>query len=310
MIQLIAGLLVMGGAAYLFWRQTFTVVLVEKGGELVSVRRWRIRRPHVLLLVAGGVLGYGIMGWRWVPPGHVAVRSGGQVVQGVYWTAWPLEPVRTFPLRVQVIRIPGEGGEDRAVWGGTRDGVSVGLRLEVWYRLDSAHIAGVARRWANAGALQEALEGLVEGEIRNLLVTLSVRDLHTGPREALAERLRERLAQAVGVEGVRVERVVLRDVLIPVSFQKAFEQEALARARLAQEDLEVERARKAAERVRIEAEAQAQAIEIVSRALKRNPEYIRYRYVEKLSDKVEVIVQDVPGFLNFSAPRGSPSPGR
>lgn len=297
--QIIVGLLIIGGAVYGFWRQMFTVVLVEEKGELISVRRWRIRRQALLILGSGIFFGYGVMGLRLVPPGEIAVRPNGSPVEGIYWTAWPLEPVRAFPTGIQVLQLPQGEGEDRGIWGRTQDGVSVGLRLEVWYQADRSRIETIARRWIHPDAIQAALVGLVEGEVRDLLVTITVRDLHTRPRDSLAHRLEERLRKAVEKEGVLIERVVLRDILIPVSFQKAFEKEALVRAQLAQEDLEVERAKKQAERSRIEAEARARAIEIVSQALRKNPEYIRYLYVDKLSDQVEVIVQDVPGFLSF-----------
>ncbi|RKY95595.1 MAG: prohibitin family protein, partial [Candidatus Hydrothermota bacterium] len=47
------------------------------------------------------------------------------------------------------------------------------------------------------------------------------------------------------------------------------------------------------------AEGTARAIEIVSRQLKRNPEYIKYLYVDKLSDKVQVIVSDQSTIMNL-----------
>ena len=36
----------------------------------------------------------------------------------------------------------------------------------------------------------------------------------------------------------------------------------------------------------------ARAIETINQALARNPNYIKYLYVDKLSDKVQVIVSD------------------
>jgi predicted NodU family carbamoyl transferase len=42
----------------------------------------------------------------------------------------------------------------------------------------------------------------------------------------------------------------------------------------------------------IEAQGRAKAIEMINEALRQNPNYIRYLYVDKLSDKISVIVSD------------------
>ena len=42
----------------------------------------------------------------------------------------------------------------------------------------------------------------------------------------------------------------------------------------------------------IEASGRAKAIETINEALRQNPNYIRYLYVDKLSDKISVIVSD------------------
>jgi hypothetical protein len=42
----------------------------------------------------------------------------------------------------------------------------------------------------------------------------------------------------------------------------------------------------------IEAQGRAKAIETISEALRQNPNYIRYFYVDKLSDNISVIVSD------------------
>ncbi|HMC83841.1 MAG TPA: prohibitin family protein, partial [Candidatus Polarisedimenticolia bacterium] len=42
----------------------------------------------------------------------------------------------------------------------------------------------------------------------------------------------------------------------------------------------------------IEATGRARAIQTINEALRQNPNYIRYLYVDKLSDKIAVIVSD------------------
>ncbi|HHF53463.1 MAG TPA: hypothetical protein ENL43_03765 [candidate division WOR-3 bacterium] len=61
----------------------------------------------------------------------------------------------------------------------------------------------------------------------------------------------------------------------------------------------LEKEQKEAERKKIEAQGTARAIEIVSVQLKRNPQYIKYLYVDKLSDKIKVIVADQSTILDL-----------
>ena len=54
----------------------------------------------------------------------------------------------------------------------------------------------------------------------------------------------------------------------------------------------LEKEQKEAERKVIEARGRANSIEVINQALARNPNYIKYLYVDKLSDKIQVIVSD------------------
>jgi len=54
----------------------------------------------------------------------------------------------------------------------------------------------------------------------------------------------------------------------------------------------LEKEQKEAERKVIEAQGRANAIQIINKALTQNPNYIKYLYVDKLSDKISVIISD------------------
>ena len=54
-----------------------------------------------------------------------------------------------------------------------------------------------------------------------------------------------------------------------------------------------------AKRKEIEAQGKARAIQIVSEQLKRNPEYIKFLYVDKLAHNVKVIVSDQATILDL-----------
>ena len=54
----------------------------------------------------------------------------------------------------------------------------------------------------------------------------------------------------------------------------------------------LEKEQREAERKVIEAGGRAKAIQTINEALRQNPNYIKYLYVDKLSDKISVIVSD------------------
>jgi hypothetical protein len=60
-----------------------------------------------------------------------------------------------------------------------------------------------------------------------------------------------------------------------------------------------------AERKVIEARGRANAIEVINQALAKNPNYIKYLYVDKLSDKVQVIVSDQNTIMDLKGILGS-----
>jgi len=53
------------------------------------------------------------------------------------------------------------------------------------------------------------------------------------------------------------------------------------------------------QRMLVEAKGKAEAISIVAKELKKNPEYVGYLYVDKLSDKIKVIITNEKSILNL-----------
>jgi hypothetical protein len=61
----------------------------------------------------------------------------------------------------------------------------------------------------------------------------------------------------------------------------------------------LEKEQREAERKVIEAQGRSKAIDTINDALQRSPSYIRYLYVDKLSDKISVIVSDQPTIMDL-----------
>jgi len=100
---------------------------------------------------------------------------------------------------------------------------------------------------------------------------------------------------------------VLRDVRFTPEFSKAIEAKQIAQQAAEQMKYTLEKEQREAERKVIEARGRANAIEVINRALAQNPNYIKYLYVDKLSDKISVIVSDQNTIMDLKGILGEKS---
>ena len=88
-------------------------------------------------------------------------------------------------------------------------------------------------------------------------------------------------------------------------FSKAIEAKQIAQQAAEQMNYTLQKEQKEAERKVIEARGRANAIDVINLALAKNPNYIKYLYVDKLSDKVDVIVSDQSTIMDLKGILGS-----
>ena len=101
-----------------------------------------------------------------------------------------------------------------------------------------------------------------------------------------------KIKSLVQKDGFIIDEVVLRDVRFTDEFSKAIEAKQIAQQSAEQMKYVLEKEQREAERKVIEAQGRAKAIDTITQALQKNPNYIKYLYVDKLSDKISVIVSD------------------
>src|SRR3989454_10015322 len=117
-------------------------------------------------------------------------------------------------------------------------------------------------------------------------------DVYSARRAQIQDEINRKIKQLVEKDGFMIDEVVLRDVRFTPEFSKAIEAKQIAQQAAEQMKYTLEKEQKEAERKVIEATGRARAIETINEALRQNPNYIRYLYVDKLSDKISVIVSD------------------
>lgn len=124
----------------------------------------------------------------------------------------------------------------------TKDNVPVKVDAVVWYRIIDANRSVVAVQKVDHAVTQTALTML-----RNVIGRHSLDDL-LKEKDKLSEELRGNIDHATEPWGIEVQRVEMKDVVIPTSMQRAMAQEAEAlrekRARVIKAEAELEAAQR------------------------------------------------------------------
>jgi regulator of protease activity HflC (stomatin/prohibitin superfamily) len=182
----------------------------------------------------------------------------------------------------------GEGRKadwDDSLWSPTQEGLQVGVDLTIWHHVDPARIIDIHQR-IGPDYEEKIIRPAVRSVIRMVISEYPVMDVYSSKRARIQDEINVRVKTLVEKDGFIVDEVVLRDVRFTDEFAKAIEAKQIAQKYV------LEKEQREAERKVIEATGRAKAIDTITQALQKNPNYIRYLYVDKLSDKISVIVSD------------------
>src|SRR5262249_46196027 len=139
---------------------------------------------------------------------------------------------------------------------------------------------------------EKIIRPAVRSVIRLVISEYAVMDVYSSKRAAIQDEINAKVKSLVEKDGFIIDEVVLRDVRFTDEFSKAIEAKQIAQQSAEQMKYVLEKEQREAERKVIEAQGRARAIDTITQALQRNPNYIKYLYVDKLSDKISVIVSD------------------
>ncbi len=238
-----------------------------------------------------------------VPVGHTLVifntitRGFRLAPQGVT-LVWPLiSTTARYDMRRLEYTMSSATGEGRkaelddSLWSPTREGLQVGIDLTLWHHLDPQKVISIHQ---NIGPDYEEkiIRPALRSVIRLVISEYPVMDVYSSKRAQIQDEINVKIKQLVEKDGFVIDEVVLRDVRFTDQFAKAIEAKQIAQQAAEQMKYTLEKEQREAERKVIEAQGRAKAIETINEALRQNPNYIRYLYVDKLSDKVQVIVSD------------------
>ena len=235
---------------------------------------------------------------------------------GLRWVVPYFESVRRYPISRQTYTmsvIPSEGqikGDD-SILARTVDGQEVSIDASVIYTIDPTKVVDVHIRWQDR--YQDGLvRPLARGVIRDAVAQYKVEEVVSSQRLTMVKGISGQLAQRLGGEGLVLVDFILRNITFSKEYAASVEQKQIAQQQAEQAKYLVLKQQQEAERMRVEAQgqrdagitradgegqsqiirakAEAQSLQLVSQALKDNPNLLTFRYIEKLAPNVDVIL--------------------
>lgn len=241
--------------------------LEPPGPLLVLDRAWlaRLAAPAAFLLLAG-------LSIVVIPDGHAAVRisqiSGvrpGTLYAGTHFLVPLFDRVELFDIRDRVLATSATEGPHEKLETLTveaREGLSLGLAVTVRYRLDARRLDYIQSNLPQP-IDEQIVAPMVTSVFRELAPNYLVRDLFATKREEFRGRASGMITERLARDGIVVEEVLLRKVLLPEDYAKGLEDLLLKEEQDDQASVEADIEKK---RVKI-AEFQAEALKV--RQLKR-----------------------------------------
>lgn len=302
MFFLVLVLVVVSALAYLQKRRGVEV-LDPQGRRRLP--RLPVKLKPILLSAAGALLFLILVPAtvRLVPVGHALVifntitRSFRLARQGVTLIPPFISETQVYDLRRSEYTMSATRGEGRkaewddSLWSPTQEGLQVGIDLTVWHHLDPARVIDIHQRIGHDYE-EKIIRPAVRSVIRLVISEYAVMDVYSAKRSAIQDEINAKTRALLEKDGFLVDEVVLRDVRFTDEFAKAIEAKQIAQQSAEQMKYVLEKEQREAERKVIEATGRARAIDTITQALQKNPNYIKYLYVDKLSDKVSVIISD------------------
>ncbi len=303
-------IIIIVGVGYWIYQTSTRIVVVEKAGQVFTARKLYINPKTILPIVILIIALFIVISVRIIPVGHAMVKFNiltkrfSVSNEGIAIVPPFIYKTYIYDMRRQEYTMSARKGEgkrpniDDSLWSPTKEGLQVGIDLTAWYRINPDSLIEVHRR-IGPDYDEKVIRPAIRSVVRHVISEYPIMDVYSAKRREIQEEILKRVRQLLEPDGFIIEEIVLRDVHFTPDFAKAVEEKQIAQQEAERMKYVLEKEKLEAERKRIEAEGKAKAIEIVSRKLKEYPEYIKYLYVDKISDKISVIVSDQGTILNL-----------
>ncbi|HOA25231.1 MAG: SPFH domain-containing protein [Aggregatilineales bacterium] len=317
-------------AVFGFLITLFAIAIIAGIGlVIVNSQRGRRVRPGVIIAVVG-VIGVLVLaplnaGLVLIQPNEAGVVFR-QITTGEDSLLTPLEPglrwvvpfidqVVIYDVGQQSVTLASEQEAGVTPHSPVRaissDGQVINLDVTVIYRIDRAKVNEVHRNWRGS-YLDGFIIPQVRSEVRDAISEYGAEMIYSGGRSQLESQIFDALREKFEREGFLLSDFLVRDISFSPEFTDAIERKQIAEQDAQRARFLVQQAEQAAEQRRVEArgeadaaviaaegqaqaivvqaEAEAEALRLINAQLSQNPNLIQWRYVEQLSDQVQLIL--------------------
>jgi prohibitin 1 len=185
-----------------------------------------------------------------VDAGHVGVvtlfgRVTGDILDAGLHFINPLKRVHELSVRTQSIK------ESASV--PSSEGLVVNLDTSLVFNVNSAKAADVYRT-IGPRFVDVIVEPTLRAAVREVTASHTANALYSSAREQVAQQIRKRLQDELGVRGIVVEQVLLRDIQLPAALKVSIEAKQQAEQESLAMSFRLQKERQEADRKRIEAQ--------------------------------------------------------
>ncbi len=247
---------------------------------------------------------------------------------GLHWIVPLMERVVRYPVYWQTYTMSGEAFEGNnagndSIGSRTSDGQEVFLDTSVIFRIDPNEVIRVHLDWQQR-YLDEFVRPILRGIVRTEVSQFTADEVNSSKRKVLESNLDELIREEFRSKGFILDRFLLRKIAFSPQYASAVEAKQVAEQARIQKEYEASQIRTIAEanrdRVKLEAEGKAQAIlltakseqealKLIAEALQKDPNLLVYRYIDKLSPGIQVMLIPSNNPLLLPAPNlfGTPA---
>jgi regulator of protease activity HflC (stomatin/prohibitin superfamily) len=240
-----------------------------------------------------------------------------QAIQpGLQWVVPFFENVKLYSISRQTYTMSGATNEgaiegNDSIEARTKDGQQINIDASVIFAIDTAKVINLHIVWQD-GYIDGVVRPVARSAIRDAASQFGVEEIVTTKRAEFISAITEAIGRRLAENNLIMVDFLLRDVKFSEQYAAAVEQKQVAEQQAQQAQLVVEQRKQEAEQARqvaqgqadaaviaaegagqarlIQAEAEAKALELIAAALADNPDLIQYTYVQKLGDKVQVML--------------------
>lgn len=226
-----------------------------------------------------------------IGPGHVGVPIlFGSVQDNVLKSGLnfvnPLVDVEKLDTRIQAYTMSGVKDEgavqgDDAITSLSSDGLSLKLDVTVWFKLIEGETPNLLRT-IGTDYVEKIVRPATRTAIRDVTVMFNATDIYSAKRDDFISEITKNLEKSFEGKGIKLEKVLLRNVELPQKVKEAIDEKIAAEQRAQQMVYTLQKEKQEAERKKVEASGIAEAQKIISNTI--NPQYLQWKYIETLKD--------------------------